>query len=502
LANCSTLTFTGILTNNGTMVATNGSMLEAYGPVVNNGTIDYSNGSAIFHGTFINNGVVCPATMTTSSSPANVGVTSGGGMADCRSNATVCATANPGYLFANWTLNSSVVSTSTCYTFTPSGNVSLVANFAPFRISALTIQGSNVLVTWIAPEGSTNVVQAANGGPGGGYSTNFLPVSPLIVLPGANSAIGFSTNYLDIGGATNKPARYYRVCETTNGLPTPPSGMVLIPAGTFTMGDALDGHSDAIPTNISVSAFFMDENLVSYSQWQAVYNWAISKGYGILNNGGAVGANYPVTWVNWYDAVMWCNARSQMAGLAPVYYTDPGFTQVLTNGYSEAVYPNWTATGYRLPTEAEWEYAARGGQSGLRFPWGNTISESQANYFGCMGCGWNYDLGPNSWNAAFTNGWARGVGLYTSPVGYFAANGYGLYDMAGNLTEWCWDWYGTPYGQPTTNNPTGPASGSARVLRGGSWNDQAPSLRCANRFSAGTGDFSNYNGFRCVIGPN
>ncbi|MGA2603464.1 MAG: hypothetical protein ABSG14_04480 [Verrucomicrobiia bacterium] len=150
-------------------------------------------------------------TISTSSSPSGGGSTSGGGTVNCGSNAMVCATANSGYVFANWTLNSSVVSASNCYTFTPSANENLVANFAPFQITALTLQGSNVLVNWIAPQGSTNAVQATSGGTGGSYSTNFLPVSPLIVLLGANPASGFSTNYLDIGGATNTPARYYRI---------------------------------------------------------------------------------------------------------------------------------------------------------------------------------------------------------------------------------------------------------------------------------------------------
>ena len=85
--------------------------------------------------------------------------------------------------------------------------------------------------------------------------------------------------------------------------------------------------------------------------------------------------------VDWYDVVKWCNARSQQAGLTPVYYTDTDLTQVYTNG-ERIRYVNWTANGYRLPTEAEWEKAARGGLSGQRFPWGNTISESQANYYG------------------------------------------------------------------------------------------------------------------------
>jgi formylglycine-generating enzyme required for sulfatase activity len=148
-----------------------------------------------------------------------------------------------------------------------------------------------------------------------------------------------------------------------------------------------------------------------------------------------------------------------------------------------------------LPTEAEWEKAARGGLSGLRFPWGDTISESQANYYGDIAV-YSYDLGPNGYNALFDTG----AYPYTSPVGYFAANGYGLYDMAGNVFEWCWDWYGTPYGQPTATNPTGPASGGYRVLRGGDWDDDAYSARCASRISDYPSNDYDVVGFRCVRG--
>ena len=273
-------------------------------------------------------------------------------------------------------------------------------------------------------------------------------------------------------------------------------GMALLPAGSFTMGDNLDGETDAIPTNIYVSAFYMDTNLVSYSQWQTVYAYATNHGSGFDDAGSVKTANNPVQTLDWYDMVKWSNARSQQAGLTPVYYTDAGLTQVYANGDTDAVYPNWVASGHRLPTEAEWEKAARGGLSGLRFPWGNTISESQANYYGDI-ADYSYDFGPNGYNAVGEIGGSP----YTSPVGSFAPNGYGLYDMAGNVWEWCWDWYGTPHGQPTTTNPTGPASGSFRVLRGGGWSGLACVARCASRsYSIYPSYGSIYVGFRCVRG--
>jgi formylglycine-generating enzyme required for sulfatase activity len=275
--------------------------------------------------------------------------------------------------------------------------------------------------------------------------------------------------------------------------------MVFIPAGTFAMGDSLDNEADATPTITTyVSAFYMDTNLVNYSQWQSVYNWATNNGYGFVNAGSGKAANNPAQAVDWYDCVKWCNARSQQTGFTPVYYTDAGLTQIYTNGETTNIFPNWTANGYRLPTEAEWEKAARGNLSGQRFPWGNTISESQANYAGATTL-FSYDLGPNGYNGSFDTGSQP----YTSPVGSFAPNGYGLYDMAGNVFEWCWDWYETPYAGGC--DPRGPVSGNTRVLRGGGWNNPASTLRSAYRaFNNPTyvspahtqDDF----GYRCVRG--
>jgi formylglycine-generating enzyme required for sulfatase activity len=272
----------------------------------------------------------------------------------------------------------------------------------------------------------------------------------------------------------------------------PPAGMTLIPAGVFTMGDTLDGEYDAAPTNATVSGVYMDVNLVSYSQWQSIYNWAVSNGYNFVDAGSGKATNYPVEAVDWYDTVKWCNARSQQAGLTPVYYTDTNLTQVYTN-LEVTPYPNWTATGYRLPTEAEWEKAARGGLSGQRFPWGNIINESLANYYGDTNA-YHYDAGPNGYNATF----ASGSMPYTSPIGYFAPNNYRLHDMAGNVYEWCWDWYGVPYAGGA--DPRGPVTGTYRVVRGGLWDNEAYNARCADRNGDLPSDAFNGFGFRCVTG--
>ena len=307
-----------------------------------------------------------------------------------------------------------------------------------------------------------------------------------------------STNWVMAGNAVTGNAvvvmkstlsGYFRLIQTTT-----PAGMALIPAGSFTMGDTLDGEIDAIPTNVNVSAFYMDKNLVTYTQWQGVYSWATNHGYVFDNHGSGKATNHPVNTLNWYDMVKWCNARSQQAGLTPVYYTDAGLTQVYTNG-DATPYVKWNTPSYRLPTEAEWEKAARGGLSGQRFPWGNTISESQANYQGDTK-DYSYDLGPNGYNSLFDTG----GGPYSNPVGYFAPNGYGLYDMAGNEWELVWDWYGTPYAGGV--NPHGPSTGTARSLRAGDWGSgKAWYARCASRFSTfGPTNVDIAVSFRCVIG--
>jgi formylglycine-generating enzyme len=282
------------------------------------------------------------------------------------------------------------------------------------------------------------------------------------------------------------------------GIPTPsptptPPGMLLIPAGSFVMGDTLDGMTNAVPVSTAVSAFYIDGDKVTLSQWQSVYSWATSNGYTFTRAGSGKAANHPVQTVQWFDAVKWCNARSEKEGKTPVYYTDDAQVTVYRSGQVDITNAQvkWNANGYRLPTEAEWERAARGGVSGQRFPWGNTISESLANYYGNTDI--SYDQGPNGFNEAFVPGGFP----YTNPGGAFAPNAYGLYDMAGNTFDWCWDWYGTPYAGGT--DPHGPITGFARIGRGGSWQYEADIARCAFRFSFDPAISINDFGFRVVI---
>lgn len=350
---------------------------------------------------------------------------------------------------------------------------------------------NQVVLFWPIIGGGTNgVLQSATNL----FSPNWLPAADAFpVNYGSQTAVSVSNA---------ASTRFFRLL-----LAPPTDGMTLIPAGSFTIGDTLDGEGDAIATNVYVSGFYMDTNLVSYSLWQLAYSYATNHGYGFDDAGSAQTNNQPmqpVETVNWYDVVKWSNARSQRTGLTPVYYTDPGLTQVYTNGDTDTVYPNWSANGYRLPTEAEWEKAARGGLSGQRFPWGNTISESQANYEVLNIA--DYDLGPYT---GYNTNFDAGSSPFTSPVGYFAPNGYGLHDMAGNLYEWCWDWYapppyptGSPYLGGT--DPRGPSSSpfyGDRMMRGGNWDNYAYVARCAFRVTGIPPNTAYYYiGFRCAKG--
>ena len=335
---------------------------------------------------------------------------------------------------------------------------------------------------------------------------------PVFTLTGAVGAgVTTGNDRLAVWNAgTDWPGRFnsqcrVRVTADDGTAPPAPTDMVYIPAGSFQMGDTFltDGDRNALPVHsVQISAFFMDKFEVSREKWLDVYSWAIGHDYSFGNGGSFKAVTHPVHTINWWDAVKWCNARSEKEGLTPCYYTTEAQTIVYRSGNENITNAcvNWSANGYRLPTEAEWEKAARGGLNAKRFPWGDTIAHSNANYNAKPGS-YAYDVSPTS---VYHPDYQSGATPYTSPVGSFAANGYGLYDMSGNLWEWVWDWYdATYYGQPaaTQDNPRGPTGVSSnRVLRGGFWSYYAFYARCADRFVNGPG-YAFYNvGFRCVRG--
>ncbi|WP_372808367.1 SUMF1/EgtB/PvdO family nonheme iron enzyme, partial [Pontiella sp.] len=250
--------------------------------------------------------------------------------------------------------------------------------------------------------------------------------------------------------------------------PIPVAGMVVVPAGT---ADGTDPDFGAYSLTME-SSLYVDETETTKRVWDLVYDWAVTNGYAFDNPGAGITNSHPVTTVNWYDCVKWCNARSELEGLEPCYTVggDP-----FKSG-RQIPDLDINATGYRLPTGEEWEYAARAGAS-TRFFWGNQITYDEANYFSVATCaydtsttrGFHPDHGPD---------WP-----YTFAPGTFAPNGYGLYEVAGNVAEWCWD---------------EEVADGGRQQRGGSWIDGAEFIRCGSGFSQFPSQADIYSGFRSV----
>jgi len=269
--------------------------------------------------------------------------------------------------------------------------------------------------------------------------------------------------------------------------PPPPPGMVAIPAGT---NKGIDPDCGAY--SLTVEAFFMDATEVTKAKWEEVYSWALTNGYSFAHAGAGKTANHPVQTVNWYDCVKWCNARSQKEGRMPCYLVGEN---VYMTGQREPDF-SFAVNGYRLPMAVEWEYAARGGLRGKRFPWGDIIDHTKANYL-CWESRFTYDKGYQGYDKRFRDYKKP----YTSPAGMFAANGYGLYDMAGNVWEWCNDTSGH-FRYDMAGNVwkwCNDASVLNRTVRGGCWNNDADIARCRGTFCMGAPVIAHYNyGFRTV----
>jgi len=268
-----------------------------------------------------------------------------------------------------------------------------------------------------------------------------------------------------------------------------PAGFVAILPGGFTMGSP-DGEpgraSDEAERTVTMKKpFFIKNSEVTWTEWNAVRNQGAAYGYTDIAagrnglNGDATG-NHPVTEVSWMDVVKWCNLRSEIEGRKPVYHSDASLNPatVVRTGIP-TVHAFWNAGGYRLPSEAEWEYACRAGTTTAFHSGVITDTVTDPN------------LGLVGWYAANSGG-------NTRVVRGKPANARGLFDMHGNVREWCWDTYGTYASGPQWDPVTG-AGGSFRAIRGGDWNDDAALCRSAARTSSGQNSRSTDIGFRIAL---
>ena len=419
---------------------------------------------------------------------------------------------------------------------------------SPFGLAGATLSATgssdltanNTILTATNTSGNYGVFFAANNQTYGTLSDGLRCAGGGLVRLIPPTSTGTSTHVLpaslqslDTGavlGATRRYQYWFRtpggpcgnMANTTNGYSiTWVAGdtyadMVPIPAGTFETGRHVGtGYSSELPVHtVNLDAFYMDVYEVTNQKYADYLNTAYAQGLVAVNsnseviqvggageelcdttgsssssritwNGSTFGVttgkeNHPMVKVSWYGACSYANHLSRDDSLTPCY-DETNWTC------------NFAADGYRLPTEAEWEYAARGGEHNpyYMYPWGNDIDGSKANY---ANSGDPYETGPYPWTSP--------VGYYDGnqiPAGVDMANGYGLYDMAGNVWEWCWDWHDANYySSSPTNNPTGPISGSHRVDRGGGWTDGPTTSRSACRAGRNPPDRPAGLGFRIV----
>ncbi len=351
------------------------------------------------------------------------------------------------------------------------------------------------LTVRLASPGTVSVAGLSSKMPAGTVPVNDLPAGEqTVTVRYADGKTESRSVTVPAGGAasvsfTYVPAPKPAPAPVAAALPSqraePREGFVSLPGGTFAMGSPsteAERERDEKRRQVTVGAFSIWKYEVTQAEWDAVMG---------SNPSYFKGDRNPVEQVSWYDALVYCNRRSLKEGRTPCYSikgtTDPaswGSVPTDRDAAWDAAICDFSANGYRLPTEAEWEYACRSGMP-TPFNTGANITTSQANYDG------NYPYG----------GYAKGeYRKKPLPVGSFPANAFGLHDTHGNVCEWCWDRYGA-YSGGSSRDPRGASSGGNRVRRGGSWIIFGRYLRSASRDYFEPWRRSYYIGFRLVSCP-
>ncbi len=294
------------------------------------------------------------------------------------------------------------------------------------------------------------------------------------------------------------------------------SQLVLVESGTFQMGSRY-GDSDAMPVHsVTVSSFQIGKYPVTMGEFSRFVKDSAYRTLAELSEGAYIwdgqkwkkeiaaywrnplyeqSSDHPVTCISWYDAVSFCNWLSEQDGLVPCYAIDK--TRLDPNNHFVEDSVKWivecdfSASGYRLPTEAEWEFAARGGNASGGFKYAGSNEPREVAWFIDHRAASGFTIRTRDFNRLFNTGTPRAIGKKKP-------NELGLHDMSGNVQEWCWDWYAEDYyHQSPRDDPKGPSTGSFRINRGGSWQvDMVNHLESAHRNYGGAAHVLTNFGFR------